>query len=237
MVLKHLDIAGLLTVEVLRRADGDLQSQDRPQLSDRLGMRVVDDERPQPLLEQVRILPLRQVESRVQGSGLDSVVAVAGPRDGDLAEDRQIRTREGSIEPGQFLEWISGSRTGDGEGRTDVAGAGHVQEGLEQPAADHQEVAEEGLLDLMNRSLSVGGVLHVFDDVPERLESFIDALRARRLLGCGSETELDGGAGGGQHDCGSSSLWCVLGPATSWNIPQEEGLFEAPSHQAEILKH
>ena len=66
-VLKHLDIAGLLSVEVLRRSHGDLQAEDRLQLADRLGVSIIDDERPQPLLEQVRILALRQVQLRVQG--------------------------------------------------------------------------------------------------------------------------------------------------------------------------
>jgi hypothetical protein len=50
--LKDLDIAGLLAVEILRGFGGDLQSRDRPQFADRLGMRVVDHERPQPSLEQ-----------------------------------------------------------------------------------------------------------------------------------------------------------------------------------------
>jgi hypothetical protein len=35
----------------------------------------------------------------------------------------------------------------------------------------------------MNRLLSVGGVLHAFDHVPERLESFVDVRRASLLLG------------------------------------------------------
>ena len=48
-------------------------------------MRIIDDERPQPLLEQVRILALRQVELGVQGSGFDPVVAVAGPLDGRIS--------------------------------------------------------------------------------------------------------------------------------------------------------
>ena len=107
----------------------------------------------------------------------------------------------------------------------------------EQPVPDHQEMPKDGLLDLMNRLLSVGGVLQVFDHVPERLESFVDLRRASRLLGGRRESELDGGSGGGQHDSGSSSLWCVPGPTTSWNIPQEEGPFEAPSDRIKILKH
>jgi hypothetical protein len=108
---------------------------------------------------------------------------------------------------------------------------------LEQPVPDHQEIAKDGLLDLMNGLMSVGGVLQAFDQVPERLESSSDLRRASLLLGRVREIELDGGNGGGQHDFGSSSLWCVSGPTVSWNIPQEEGHFEAPSTKVEILKH
>ena len=71
-------------------------------------MSIVDHERPQPLLEQVRILPLRQVELGVQGGGFDSVVAVAGPLDADLAEDRQIGTLVRLIQPGKFLVRVGG---------------------------------------------------------------------------------------------------------------------------------
>ena len=180
-VLEHLDIAGLLAVEILRRLDGDLQAEDRPQLPDRLGMSVVDHERPQPLLEQVRILASRQVELGVQGGGFDPVVAVAGPLDVDLAEDRQIGTLVGLIQPGKFLVRVRGGITGDGQGRTHVPGTGHVQERLEQPAADDQELPKEGLLDLMDRLMLVGGVLQAFDQVPERLEPLIDVRRARLL--------------------------------------------------------
>ena len=235
--MKHLDIAGLLPVEVLRRSDGDLQAEDRPHLPDRLGVSIVDHERPQPLLEHVRILALRQVELGVQGGGFDAVVAGAGPLDGDRAEDRQIGTLVRLIEPGKFLVRVRGRIPGNSQGRTNVPGPGHVQECLEHPAADHQELPKEGLLDLMNRLLLVGGVLHAFDQVPERLESFVDLRRARLLLEGRREIELDGGYGGRKHESGSSSLWCVPGLTTSWNIPREEGPFEAPSTKVEILKH
>src|SRR3954452_10948533 len=95
---------------------------------------------------------------------------------------------------------------------------------------------KDGLLDLMDRLLSVGGVLHVFDDGPERLESFVDPHGAGRLLGSRRGIELDGGSRRGQHDSGSSSLWCAPGPTTSWSIPQEEGLFEDPSNGIDILR-
>ena len=198
MVLKHLDIAGLLPVEILRRLDGDLQTEDRPQLPDRLGVSVVDHERAQPLLEQVRILSSRQVELGVQGGGFDPVVAVASPLDVDLAEDRQIGTLAGLIQPGKFLVRLRGGITGDSQGRTDVPSTGHVQERLEQPAADDQEIPKEGLLDLMDRLMLIGGVLEAFDQAPERLESLIDVHRAGLLLGGRREIELDGGRGGGQ---------------------------------------
>ena len=55
------------------------------------------------------------------------------------------------------------------------------------------------------------------------------------LLGGRREIELDGGSRAGQHDSGSSSLWCVPGLTTSWNIPHEEGPFEDPSNRIEIL--
>ena len=89
----------------------------------------------------------------------------------------------------------------------------------------------------MNRLLLVGGVLHAFDQVPERLESLVDLRRASLLLGGQREIELDGGNGGRKHESGSSSLGCVPGPMTSWNIPQEEGHFEDPATKIEILKH
>ena len=66
--MKHLDIAGLLSVQVLRCSHGDLQAENRPQLADRLGVSIIDDEQPQPLLEQVRILALRQVQLRSKGA-------------------------------------------------------------------------------------------------------------------------------------------------------------------------
>jgi hypothetical protein len=198
---------------------------------------IIDDERPQPLLEQVRILALRQVQLRVQGGGFHPILPVAGPLNGHLTEDRQIGTPVWLLQPGQVLVRVRGRITRDPQRRADVPSTGHIQERLEQPVPDHQEIPENGLLDLMNRLTSVGGVLHVFDHVPERLESFVDLHRAGRLLGGRREIELDGGNRAGQHDSGSSSLWCVPGLTTSWNIPQEEGAFQDPSNRIEILKH
>jgi hypothetical protein len=143
----------------------------------------------------------------------------------------------GWIEPGQFLVRVRGGITGYGEGRTHVPRTGHVQEGSEQPAADHQEIPKEELLDLMDRLMLVGGVLHALDHVPEGLEPLVDLRRARLLLGGQGGIELDGGHGRRKHDSGSSSLGCVPGLKTSGNIPQEEGRFEAPSTKVDILKH
>ena len=68
MVLERLDVAGLLAVEVFGRLDRQSQSQDGLEFLDRLGMRVVDDEGPEPLLEEVGILALGQMQSSVEGA-------------------------------------------------------------------------------------------------------------------------------------------------------------------------
>ena len=67
-----------------------------------------------------------------------------------------------------------------------------------------QETPKEGLLDLMNRLLLVGGVLHVFDQLQNVL-SPSSMFFEQALLGGRREIELDGGNGGGQHDSGSRS--------------------------------
>jgi hypothetical protein len=48
------------------------------------------------------------VESGVQRGGFDSVVAVAGPLDVNLAEDRQIGTLVGLIQAGKFPVRVRG---------------------------------------------------------------------------------------------------------------------------------
>ena len=133
------------------------------------------------------------MELGIQGGGFDSVVAVASPLDADLAEDRQIGTRASLFQPGKFLVRVGGRIARYSQGRTDVPRTGHVQERLEQPSPDYQELPEDGLLDLMNRLMLIGGVLQAFDQCPKRIESFIDALRASLLLGSGREIKLDGG--------------------------------------------
>ena len=117
-VLKHLNIAGLLSVEILRRLDSNFQTENRPQLPDGLGMSVVDHERPQPPLEQVGILSLRQVELGVQGGRFDPVVTVADPLDVDLAEDRQVGTLVRLIQPRKFP--VRSRISEYSEGRTNV---------------------------------------------------------------------------------------------------------------------
>jgi hypothetical protein len=163
-------------------------------------------------------------------------VAVAGPLDEDLVEDRQIGTLVPLLEPGKFPVRVRGGLAGHGEGGADVPRAGHVDERLEQAASDDQELAKEGLLDLMNRLLPVGGESDAFDEVPEGLEPLVDLHRAGLLLGGRGEIELDGGQGGRKHERGSSLLWCVPGHQTSGNLPQEEGRFEARSTDVETLK-
>ena len=193
--MKHLDIAGLLSVQVLRRSHGDLQAEDRLQLADRLGVSIIDDERPQPLLEQVRILALRQVQLRVQGGGFHPILPVAGPLNGHLTEDRQRGTPVWLLQPGQVLVRVRGRITRDPQRRADVPSTGHIQERLEQPVPDHQEIPENGLLDLRNRLTSVAGVLHVFDHVPERLESVVDLHREAACSGVDERSNLTAATG------------------------------------------
>ena len=70
--------------------------------------RVIDDERREPLLEQVRILPPGQVQLRIQGGDLDSALTVADPSDGDLTEDRQVRTWPDWVEARHDTGWVGG---------------------------------------------------------------------------------------------------------------------------------
>src|SRR5271157_4474506 len=81
-------------------------------------MSVVDHKRSQPLLEQVRILPPREVELGIQGGRFDPVVAVADSLNGDLAEDRQVGTLAGSVQAGKFLVLVRARTTSYGQGRT-----------------------------------------------------------------------------------------------------------------------
>jgi hypothetical protein len=64
-------------------------------------MGIVDDEGPQPLLEQVGVLPPGQMQPGVQRGGVEAVLAVADPLDGDLTEDREVGPGPGLVEPGQ----------------------------------------------------------------------------------------------------------------------------------------
>src|SRR5271154_147668 len=105
-------------------------------------MSVVDHKGPQPLLEQVRILPLGQMELGVQGNGFDPVVAVASPLNADLAEDRKIGTRPSCLQARKFLVRLGGRIARYRYGRTDVPRTGHFQERLEQPSPDNQKFSE-----------------------------------------------------------------------------------------------
>ena len=66
VILERLHVAALLAVEVFGGLDRDLKPQDRLEFLDRLGMRVIDDEDTEPLLQQVRILASRKMESGVE---------------------------------------------------------------------------------------------------------------------------------------------------------------------------
>jgi len=168
-------------------------------------MSVVDHKRSQPLLEQVRILPPREVQLGIQGGRFDPVVAVADSLNGDLAEDRQVGTLAGSVQAGKFVVLVRGRITSYGQGRTDVPRTGQVQERMEQPSPDNQEFSKDDLLDLVYGLMLIGGVLKMFDQAPERLESFTEVHRASLLLGRRREIELDGGSSAGKHEFGSSS--------------------------------
>src|ERR1700722_14365218 len=112
-------------------------------------MSVVDHKYPEPLLEQVRILPLRQVKLAVQGDCFDSVVAVASPLNVDLAEDGKIGTLASLLQPGKFLVQVGGRIACHIHDRAEIPRTGHVQERLEHPPPNNQEFPEDGLLDLM----------------------------------------------------------------------------------------
>jgi hypothetical protein len=130
--LERLHVAALFPVQVLGRPDRDRQPEDRPESLDGLGVGVVDDEGPQPLLEQVGVLPPGQMQPGVQRCGLEAVVAVADPLDGDVAEDGEVGAGPGRLQAWQDLRSLRGGRTGDRERRPHVAITGAGQERPEQ---------------------------------------------------------------------------------------------------------
>ena len=211
MVLERLHVAALLAVEVFRGPDRDLQPQDRLELLDRLGVRIVDHEEPEPLLEQVRILPPREVEPGVKRGGLESVMSIADPLDLDLSKDRQIGASPRLIQSGQAPRRVVRALVADGQVRPGVAVAGEGQERPEQVESHRQEVTEDGLLDLVDRLLLVGGTAEAFDEGPEGREGPIDGLGTTGLFGGGVGRKLDGECGGGKHGLGSSPMRDILG--------------------------
>ena len=70
-----------------------------------------------------------------------------------------------------------------------------------------QELAKEGLLDVVNRQLLVGGGLQAFDEGPEEIEGVVDG----GLFGGRRGGQLDGGVEGGEHGVGSSPMRDILG--------------------------
>jgi hypothetical protein len=167
------------------------------------------------------------MELGIQGDCFDPVAAVASPLNADLAEDGKLGTRASLFQAGKFLVQVSGRIAPYNHGRTDVPRTGHVQERLEQPSPDYQELPEGGLLDLMNGLMLIGSVLEVFDECPKCIEPFIDALRASPLLGSGREIKLDGGNAGGEHNSGSSPMRGFLDLSTFGTIPHWGSPFEA----------
>jgi hypothetical protein len=150
----------------------------------------------------------------IQGDCFDPVAAVASALNADLAEDGKIRTRVCLFQPGKFSVRVSGRIARYNHRRTDVPGTSHVQERLEQTSPDYEELPEGGLLDLMNGSTLIGGILKAFDKCPKCIESLIDVLRASPQFWSGREIKLDGGNAGGEHDSGSSPMCGFLDPST-----------------------
>ncbi len=70
MALEGFHVTGLLAVEVFRGSNRNLHSQDRFEFLDRLGMRVIDGEKPEPLLKQLLILTPRKLKAIVELCGL-----------------------------------------------------------------------------------------------------------------------------------------------------------------------
>ena len=66
-----------------------------------------------------------------------------------------------------------------------------------------QELPKEGLLDLMNRLLLVGGVLHAFDQVPDLFGSLAVFGGARFFLRGGGKMKFEGGKVGVKKNSGS----------------------------------
>ncbi len=174
-------------------------------------MGIVDDEYPEPLLEQVRILPPREVEPGVERGGLESVRAVADPLDRDGAEDRQVRAPPRPIQSGQDPRRLIRTFAADGQVRPGIAVAGEGQERPEQVESHRQQVSEDRLFDPVDRTSLVGGGAEAFDEGPEGREGPVDGLGTAGLFGGGVGRKLDGGCGGGEHGLGSSPVRDILG--------------------------
>src|SRR3954470_16020942 len=142
----------------------------------------------------------------VQRCGVEPVLSVADPLDGDLTEDGEVGPGPGLVEPGQDLRRLIGTLAGDRQRRPQVAVTGGGQERSQQGESHGQDLPEDELLDLMDRLLLVGSVPDALDEGPEDAEGLVDVAGAALLLGGGAGDELDEGCGGGEHERGSSPL-------------------------------
>ena len=200
-------------------------------------MRVIDDEQPEPLLEQVRILPPRKVESGVERGSFESVMAVADPLDLGRAEDRQVGATARLIQAGQDLRRVVRTVAGDGQVGPGVAVAGEGEERTEQVESHRQEVTEDGLLDVVDRLLLVRGSVEAFDEGPKGRQRPVDGLGTTRLFGGGEGRALDDGCGGGEHGLGSSPVRDILGHHKHpGNVPCGEGHFDTPAERTQNHK-
>src|SRR3954464_5550545 len=114
------------------------------------------------------------MQTSVQRRGVEAVVAVADPLDGDLTEDGEVGPGPGLIEPWQDVRWLVGSLSGDRQRRPHVAIAGGGQERPQQGPSHHQGIPEDDLLDLMDRSLFLGSVAEALNEGPEEAEGLVD---------------------------------------------------------------
>ncbi len=193
-----------------------------------------DHEGPQPSLQQVGVLPPRQVQAGVQRRPVDRALAVADPFDDEFAEDRQVGPGPGGLPPRQGALRLGGGIAREGQGGSHIPVAGRGHERPEQGVPHGQEVAKDHLFDLVDGLLLSGGGVKSLDQEPEGVQALIDRPRAGLLLRGGVDVELDGGRAGSEHGGGSSPKRTT--PGIDWppgKIPHGEGPLNALSSRAE----